>query len=198
MINLLPPEAAKQLQASRHNNILLRYLVGMIITLGLIVMVYLGFYLMMKSTERDSTSQSQENRQKIAYFKNTKTNAKAYTDNLKIAKAIFGSEYSYPNALAKIAAALPAGTVLESLDLNPTMTGQPITLTVAAKTKEQALSVKESFETAKIATGITISSLQEQSANPAPGQPAVSQDYPVQISLNLTFDKAIFTAGDNK
>lgn len=192
MINLLPPVAAKELRASRHNNILLRYLVGSIIVLGLVAMVYIGTYIMMRSSAESSMSASSENKQKITRFKDTEAKAKAYTENLKIAKAIFGSELSYTSALHKIANALPPGTVLETLDLNPTVVGQPITLAVAAKTKDSALMIKQTLEDAKIARNITISTLQETSSVPS----AATSAYPVQISLNLTLDKSIFTPGE--
>lgn len=193
MINLLPPAATKDLRASRHNNILMRYLTGSTIALGLIVVVYLGTYLMMRAAAQNNLSNSLENKQKIAHFKDTEVKAKAYTENLKIAKAIFGGELSYTGALHKIANALPPGTILETLDLSPATTGQPITLSIAAKTKENALSVKQTFEQAKIASNITISTLQEA----APSADSSKQSpYPIQISLNLTLDKSIFAVGD--
>ena len=196
MINLLPPTATKQLRASRHNTALLRYLIGMGIALGLTLMIYLVTYGLMKRTELQSQSSSTESKQKIAQFKDTEARAKAYTSNLQVAKAIFNSEHSYTTALHKIANALPKGSVIESLDLNPTMVGQPITLSVSATTKEIALSVKEALEKANIASNITISSFQEQTAAGQDQANSSPSAYPIQISLNLTFDKSIFTQGE--
>lgn len=198
MINLLPPATTKQLRASRHNTALLRYLIGMCIALGLTLLIYLATYALMRRTEVISLSSSTESKQKIQQFKDTEEKAKTYTNNLNIAKSIFNSERSYTTALHKIASALPKGSVIESLDLNPTMTGQPITLSVSATSKNVALAVKESLEKANIASNITISSFQEETpsgssdgqTNTAPSQ------YPIQISLNLVFDKSLFTSGD--
>ena len=145
----------------------------------------------MRTAAQDSITASAESKQRIARFKDTEAKAKAYTENLKIAKSIFGSELSYTSALHKIASALPPGTVLETLDLGPTTAGQPITLAVSAKTKNDALMVKQTLERAKIANNITISTLQETGTSST----ATPSDYPIQISLNLTFDKSIFKAG---
>lgn len=197
MINLLPPEAAKQLRASRHNSILLRYLMGTGVVLVLIIVVYAGAYIMMRSAESASTTISQENQAKIARLKAIETKAKAYKGDLDIAKSIFNSELSYTTALHKVASALPAGAVVESLDLNPTITGQPITLLVSATTKTIALSVKDTLEKAGIASNITIASLQEQGSDGKSDQQATSAEYPIQINLNLTFQKTIFSPGES-
>lgn len=198
MINLLPPESSKQLRAARHNTILLKYVIGLGVVLGLIVMICLLTLALMRSTELNSTASSEENKQKIARYNRASSEAKAYTENLRMAKSIFASEVSYTVALQKIAASLPAGTVLQSLDLSPSMVGQPITLTVLAKTKDDALKVKDQLEANKVASGITIASLNEGGASPASQSgaetPAVAQDYPVNLSLNLTFDKALFVS----
>lgn len=193
MINLLPPQASKQLRASRHNTILLRYLIGMCIVLVLTIIVYAVTYMLMKRTELQSVSASADNKQKIAAFKDTETKAKDYTNDLKIAKSIFDGELSYTTALHKIARALPAGAVIETLDLNPTTVGQPITLSVSAKDQATALSVKATLEKENVASNITIASLQEHQAAEAQ-EPS---SYPVQISLNLTLNKEIFIPGDN-
>ena len=196
MINLLPPESSKQLRAARHNTILLKYVIGLGIVLGLIVMICLLTLALMRSTELNSTASSEENKQKIARYNKAASEAKTYTENLRMAKSIFASEVSYTVALQRIASSLPAGTVLQSLDLSPSTVGQPITLTVLAKTKDDALKVKDQLEANKVASGITIASLNEGGASPANQSsteaPAVAQDYPVNLSLNLTFDKAIF------
>ena len=197
MINLLPPESSKQLRAARHNTILLKYVIGLGVVLGLIVMICLLTLALMRTTELSSTASSEENKQKIARYNKASSEAKAYTENLRRAKAIFASEVSYTVALQKIGSSLPAGTVVQSLDLSPSTVSQPVTLTVLAKTKDSALKVKEQLEANKVATGITIASLNEGGASTATQAgaeaPAGAQDYPVNLSLNLTFDKAIFT-----
>ena len=195
MINLLPPESAKQLRAARHNTLLLKYVVGLGITLGLIVLVYGATFVLMKSTEIANNASSAASKQKIANYNQAAAEAKAYTANLSMAKSIFDTEVSYTTALHKIAAALPSGTVIEALNLSPTTIGTPSTLTLLAKTKQDALNVKPALETHKIANGISIASLNEgkDSAQAAPTA-ASDQTYPVTLNLNLTFDKTVFVA----
>lgn len=195
MINLLPPESAKQLRAARHNALLMKYIIGLSITLGLIVLVYALTFVLMKSTEISSNASSETSKQKIATYNKAAAEAKTHTQNLRMAKSIFDSELSYTNALHKIASALPAGTVLQTLNLSASTTSTPTTLTILAKTKQDALNVKSAFESRKVATAITIASLTEsdpadKSDQQAPANSA--QDYPVSLSLNLTFDKSIF------
>lgn len=197
MINLLPPETTHQLRAARHNNILLLFIIGGGATIGLIALVYIAAFGLMKSTELSNTASSEESKQRIAKFNQVEAQAKEYSNNLKLAKTLFDSELSYTTALRKISSALPAGTVLQSLDLSPTMTSQPLTVSVLAKSSANAFQVKQSLENAGIAKGITIASI--SSGQAASGeQAAATSDYPVALSLNLTFDKFIFETEEQK
>lgn len=194
MINLLPPESTHQLRAARHNNILLLFIIGGGVTIGLIVLVYGVTFALMKSTELSNSASSEESKLRIAKFNQVEAQAKEYANNLKLAKTIFDSELSYTTALRKVSSALPAGTVLQSLDLSPTTTSQPITISILAKTPANALQVKESFEKAGIAKDITIASISSGTdASGTQSADAPPSDYPVSLNLNLAFDKSIFT-----
>lgn len=200
MINLLPPNSAKELRAARHNVALLHVAVGAGITLVLIALVYAATFVLMKSSEMSSVTSSQENQQKIARFNKIEAQAKEYTASLQLAKSLFGSETSYPTALHKIASAMPPGTVLQSLNLAPTLVGTPTTLSVLAKNKDAALAVKSKFETAGIAKDITIASITEGGNSGAGGsaqQAVATADYPVVLGLNLTFQPSIFTESED-
>ena len=190
MINLLPPDSAKQLRAARHNATLLRFVIANGIVLGLIVVVYIITFGLMKATEISSVASSTENQQRIASLQETEKTAKEYTENLKLAKSIFDSELSHTTALRKIASALPAGTVLTSLTLDSATAGQPTTLVVLAKNQAAALAVKQNLEEAAIAKDITIANITTETASTTEGTPA--NEYPVSISLNLTYDQSIF------
>lgn len=190
MINLLPPDSAKQLRAARHNATLLRFVIANGVVLGLIVLVYAIAFGLMKATELSSLASSTENQERIAGFHETEKTAKAYTANLKLAKSIFDSELSHTTALHKIASALPEGTVLTSLTLDASTVSQPTSLVVLAKNQAAALSVKKHLEDAKIASNITISSITTETASAEANAPA--SDYPVSINLNLTYDPTIF------
>lgn len=190
MINLLPPDSARQLRAARHNSILIRYVAGGGIVLGLIVLVYLSAFALLKTTEASNTNSSEENQQKIDEYSDVAATAKEYRDNIQRARTILDAEISYTTALANIASSLPNDTVISSLALTPEGVGQPITLTVQAKSQQAALAVKEQLEKNNIARDITISSLSRQAAT---GEGAgAAEEYPFSINLNLTLQDTIF------
>lgn len=197
MINLLPPDSARQLRAARHNSILIRYAIGAAIILCLIVLVYVTAYILFKTTESSNAAASEENQAKISAYSETAAAAKKYQSNLQRAKNIFDNEISYPTALARISAGLPEGTVLSSLTLSPETVNQPITLTIEAKTQEAALDVKDKFERNNIATDISISSLSRQTTN-ATTEGAQTSEYPYTINLNLTLQDAILKPTEEK
>lgn len=186
MINLLPPDSARQLRAARHNSILIRYAIGAVAILGLIVMVYVTAYALFETTKNSNTASYDENQQRINAYSETAQDAKEYQSNLLRAKNIFANEVSYPMALTRIATSLPEGTVISSLALSPDATNQPTTLTIEAKSQEAALAVKDNFEDDRIATNISISSLTRHSGDGDQGE------YPFSINLNLSLLDDIF------
>lgn len=190
MINLLPPTNLRELRAGRHNSVLLSYTIAAAVIVGVIIFVYLSMFVLLRSTESTNTELSDTSRQKIAQLKTVEQQTKTYTANLKLAKSLFNNRASYTKALHAVAVALPAGTVAQSLDLNPETIGQPTSLTFLAKSTEQALAIKQQLESSQVATAITIASLTE---NNSEGGDAA---YPVSLTLNLTLNPSIFTTED--
>lgn len=198
MINLLPPDSARQLRAARHNSILIRYVIGAGIVLGVIVLVYTTAFALFKATETTNATSSEENQQKINAYSEEAKAAKEYRDNLQRAKTILDNEVSYTTALSRIATSLPEGTVVSSLVLTPDTIGAPTTLTVEAKTQEAALAVKNEFEKNKIANNISISSLSRASSGGESGEGSAPSEYPYQINLNLTLLDTIFDSEEGR
>lgn len=198
MINLLPPDSARQLRAARHNSILIRYVIGAGIVLGVIVLVYATAFALFKATETTNVTSSEENQQKINAYSEEAKAAKEYRDNLQRAKTILDNEVSYTTALSRIATSLPEGTVVSSLVLTPDTIGAPTTLTVEAKTQEAALAVKNEFEKNKIANNISISSLSRASSGGESGEGSAPSEYPYQINLNLTLLDTIFDSEEGR
>ena len=186
MINLLPQSNLRELRAARHNSVLLSYTIAAAIIAVIILFVYVTMFVLMRSTENTNTELSTQSQRKIAQLRAVETETKAYSANLKLAKSLFASRASYTSALHNLAQALPKGVVVQSLDLNPETIGQPTTLAFLATSTPVALEIKQSLEDAGLASDITISSLAEggESANPA---------YPVDITLNLTLQPALYT-----
>ena len=179
MINLLPPEEKRQLRAARTNTLLLRYnvfLLGALAFLGLAVGVT---YFYLSSTRAGAESVISENRARVANFAEVQSQADIFKANLAIAKQILDNEVTYTKVMLSIAALMPSGTVLDKLNLDSQTFGTETTLAARATNYENALKIKEAFETSPLFSNVHFQSI--GSGGQAP--------YTLTVNLNVTIKK---------
>lgn len=146
MINLLPQEEKRQIIAGQTNRLLLRYCF-ITIALALLLFAYIGVsYFIMMNTKATAEKTIADGNQQLNQHQEVQRQAKQFSDNLKVAKAILDKEVPYSKIAVKIASALPSNIVLQSLDLDATAFGKPVTLAARGKTYNDALALKTSLE----------------------------------------------------
>jgi len=99
--------------------------------------------------------------------------------SLSNAKTILTQEVDYTKVITAIAAAMPTGVVLDSLNLSPTAFGTPTTLHFFAKTTNDALGLKDKLQASTLFSDIKFQSLSSSQGG----------DYPVSANLDLTINK---------
>lgn len=179
MINLLPPEEKRQLQAARTNTLLLRYnlfLIGALAFLGMAVGVT---YFYLSTTKANAESIINENQARVADFAEIQSQANIFKANLATAKQILDNEVVYTKVMLSIAALMPSGTILDKLALDSQTFGTETTLVARATNYENALKIKDAFEASPL-----FSNVHFQSINSG-GQPP----YPLTVNLNVTIKK---------
>lgn len=190
MINLLPPEKRRELHAARQNNLLVRYVFATLITLILVVLIHVGTFALLKSTEISGKNASRENQDKVAAHKKTERVAKEYAANLATAKQIFSKRVPYTDAVINLAAQLPEGIVLDTISLDEGVVGKKDILSARAKSYESALALKDMFNASTIAKDVSIISIGREDASS--GESATdaigsNADYPFSVTMNITF-----------
>lgn len=179
MINLLPPEEKRELRAARTNSLLLRYnllLMGAVLFLALAIGIA---YVYLTAAKVNAETTITENKAKVADFSEVQTEADAFRSNLTTAKQILDNEVIYTKVILAIAALMPSGTVLDKLSLDSQTFGTQTTLSAQAKSYDDALRLKDSFQNSPL-----FSNVHFQSINSG-GQPP----YPLTVNLNVTIKK---------
>lgn len=195
MINLIPPEKHRELHAARQNNLLVRYVFAVIVTLFIVIAIHVGTFVLLKTTEINGKRASAENQQKVSKHKETEDAAKEYASNLSTAKELFSKRIPYTDAVINLASQLPAGVILETVSLDAEIINKPNTLTAKTKSYEAALALKDMFNQSTIAKDVSITSVTTaQDSASSMGQGAASSasaDYPVSVSMNITFTEEL-------
>lgn len=178
MINLLPPDEKRQIQAGRSNVLLLRYNILLVAAVGFLMAAIGIVYVYLGNTKAGAEQTIKENQAKVVGFAATEKEANDFKNNLTIAKQILGKEVTYTKVILDISALLPKGVVLDSLNLDSKTFGTPITLNAHAKSIDDAIALKTAFQNSPLFSNVNFQSISN-------GEGV----YPVQVNLNVTIHK---------
>jgi Tfp pilus assembly protein PilN len=183
MINLLPDIAKSEIQAARSNVKLFNYLI--IVCLGIVFLAFItvGVYFVMASTQASADAIVSDNRTKTAAYSSVQAQADALQASLVSANTILNSEVVYSKVVTGIAAAMPTGSVLQSLTLSATTFDAPITLTIYSKSTDDALKLKDNFQKSPLFSNVNFQALSTTAGTAA-------NVYPVSATIGLTINKA--------
>lgn len=181
MINLLPPNEKRQLRAGRSNTLLIRYNFFMLGALGFMLLA-IGFtYVYLNTTKVNAETVINNNKQKVSDFTDVEKSAAEFRSNLATAKQILDREVIYTKVILEIAHLMPGGTILESLTLDPSTFGTETSITAKAKSYDNAIALKDSFQKSNLFTDVHFENI---TVNDADGG-----SYPITVNLNVTIKK---------
>ncbi len=182
-MNLLPHEEKRQLSAARTNTLLLRYnifLIGVVLFLGVgmgVTFVYLN------NTKTTAETQINENKAKVTSYAAVESQAQEFRSNLTTAKQILDREVAYTKVILEISNALPAGIVLENLNLDSQTFGTETVLVAHAKDYSRALALKDTFSKSSLFTNVHFQSITTSDST------GTSSSYPITVNLGVTIKK---------
>ncbi|MEO5950505.1 MAG: hypothetical protein ABIQ04_03590 [Candidatus Saccharimonadales bacterium] len=182
MINLLPLQNKKDIQAGRTNLLLVRYnilLVGALL-FALAAVGVLYFYL---SSAKASAEQTiSDNKSKVGEYAVIETQASAFRSHLVTAKQILDQEVVYTKIILQISRLVPPGVVIDNLSLDPKTFGTASVITAHCKTASDATALKESFQNTTLFSNVHFENLSSTIGD--------TTGYPFTVSLNVTLNKA--------
>jgi Tfp pilus assembly protein PilN len=180
MINLLPPADKRQIRAGRSNALLIRYNFFLLGALGFLFVAvgFVYFYLINAKTNAETVVK--ENQTKVIDYRQVEQEANTFKGNLAIAKQILDKEVVYTKVILEISSLIPKGVVLDNLNLDAKTFGTETTLTARAKTIDDAIALKNSFQNSPSFSNVHFQSISTIEPPDA---------YPVHVSLNVTINK---------
>lgn len=181
MINLLPPQDKRELQAARTNTLLIRYNILLIIAIGLMLLIAGSVSIYFSSAKTTSQAIIDENRSRVSNYATIEKQATEFRSNLATAKKILDNEVVYTKVILAIAHTLPSGTVLDTLNLDSANFGKPMSITARVRSYADALRLKDAFQTSDIISDAHFDSVTAGSTNDAA--------YPLTVSLTITIKK---------
>jgi len=183
MINLLPDVTKKELSAARVNTLLARYIGIIFLAFVFLVFILAGSYYLLDLTRQSSMELIESNDTKAEVYSTTKTQIDALSMQLQGAKGILDQEVLYSNILINFAQLMPAGTIIDKMTLEPSSFGtSPMTLTVYAKSTENAVALRDTFQNSPLFTNVNFQNIADAST----GGPA---GYPVSATMTLTLNR---------
>jgi Tfp pilus assembly protein PilN len=124
----------------------------------------------------------QENQAKVVGYAQVEQEANNFKNNLTVAKQILDKEVIYTKVILEIAALTPKNVVLNNLNLDAKTFGTETTLTARAKTVNDAIALKNSFQNSPSFSNVHFQSISTVETPNA---------YPINVSLNVTIKKDV-------
>lgn len=149
MINLLPPEVKQSIGYARRNTMLRKWSFALLISIvGIFGIVGSGYLFLRQSINSYSSQVSQGNQtleqQKLG---DTQKQVQELTNGLKLVDQVLRREVLFSKLLSQIGAALPGGSILNSLSINKVQGG--IDLQAAATDYQTATQVQVNLQDPK-------------------------------------------------
>ncbi|HEY8886729.1 MAG TPA: PilN domain-containing protein [Candidatus Microsaccharimonas sp.] len=178
----MPDTIKKEIRSARLNVILGRYIIVILFAFGFLMLLLAGSYLVLTQTKDSAQRIINANSTKADVYSATKAQVQALSTSLSETKTILDQEVLYSNVLMNIGQQMPTGTVLSSITLNSaSFAGTPVTLKAYAKTTDDAVALRQKFQSSPIFTNVNFDSVSDA---------AGISGYPVGVSMTLTVTRA--------
>lgn len=120
MINLLPPQYKENIIYARRNRILMSWISAMIGALLILALISAGGYILLNNSIKTQQAQAQDSQQHLKDEKidQTKSQLDEISTNTKLILQVLSREILFSKLLKQLGASLPAGTTLQSIDIN--------------------------------------------------------------------------------
>lgn len=185
MINLLPYDTKQQMRAAHANSILLKYMVFLGFAIGFLALACATVYFLLLNNKvlAEELAKSAQPTKAATSYSSAKQQVETMRTSFTTAKSILDQQTIYSNIITEIAAALPAGIILDKLSLNNSTLDAPITLETSALSAANVPKMKENFEKSTLFSNYSLQGIETDQND--------SSGYPVTIKVNVTINKVI-------
>lgn len=142
MINLSPDDHKDSIKYARRNSLLLKWLMGLFVILGLAIITLLAGQVFLKSETNRYASINTNIKQNLADkdMEGTLKTVESISSNLKLIDQVLSRQVIFSKLIKQVGAVMPANTVLSDIEISKTEGG--IDLTADAKDHNSATQVQ--------------------------------------------------------
>lgn len=181
MINLLPSDKKRQLQAAKTNTILLRYNIWLGGAVGVMILAFVSVYAILGIGQKAAEDNIAANQAKVASYAQVRQDGQKFSQNLAIAEKIFANQITYSDLIVQIAQTIPAGASLQNLTLSTASFGTGTQLIFNVNSPQTALAVKDTLAAnTKLFSNVYLESITTQEGN---------NRYPYIATLSVVINK---------
>ncbi len=181
MINLLPDEHKKQIRAGRTNVLLVRYFAMLAVAIILLSGLVVGSYAVLNTSRSAAQAKVDDNEKQVDDYQQVRDDSEQFRSDLATAKAIMDNEVTYSKLIYKIADAVPANVVLESLELDSEKLGSSATMNASARSYTDAVALKNAFiEDEQLFSDVSFDTLDYTDGG---------GEYPIKVNLSVVIRK---------
>ncbi len=182
MINLLADERKDDIRAARTNVLLSRYIAILLMALAFLMGYLLISYTVLQNTKNSAEATIETNDIKADVYSDTKSQVDTLSSKLAETKTVLDQEIRFSKVITNLGQFMPAGTIIDSLDLSDaTLSGAPVEIKAYATSNETAAEITPKLQTSPVVLQAGL--LGTDSA-------AGIEGYPISVTLTVMFNKA--------
>lgn len=187
MINLLPNDHKREIRAGRANRLLARYSILTFITLVVLVGIIGAAWLFLDNVRQEAQAEIDASDTSNASLAKDVAAVQEFKTNLAIAKEILNKEVNYSAIILRYASVIPSGTIIDHIDLDPSVIGKPSTFTAKVATPDSALRLKKALSDSPYFDDVHFTEIQTDTTLNGP--------YRYTVIFNLTINRDLLAEG---
>lgn len=170
MINLLPDSTKNEIQAARHNVLLLRYIGITLLAIAALFGVMYSSYLILTDTKASAENIIDSSTIEADVYNDTKAKVNQLSSQVTDAQAVMQQEVNFSHILTEMAALMPEGTVIKDIELSTASIDSPLSIVIFAKTTDSLLNMQKSFQNSPMFLSVDFQTIGESDGS-VPGYP---------------------------
>lgn len=187
MINLLPRENKRIIRAGRANRLLVRYVLLTLATLIALILIVVVAWFLLNGIKDSAQARIDDSSISSQQLSDDVKKIDTFKQNLATAKNILDSEINYSSIIMRYAAVIPAGTIIDRIELDPSIVGKPSSFTAKAKDSSNVLELKDALNKSEYFDDVyftRISRIEDDTSG-----------YGYSLEINLTINESLLKSG---
>lgn len=181
MINLLPVETKKELRAARTNTVLIRYLIFIGFSIAFLTLASIVSYWFLTGIEDNNKKAVSDQKTVQTAYESAQKQLDVMTNDIAIASNIIDQQTNFSSIITDLAATIPSGVVIDSLKLNNSDIGKPITISGKAISEDAVNTLRNNLSGSQNYSSPSVQSVSDSR----------DSNYPITITINITINRKV-------